>query len=311
MLWLLACRAYTPVQPLAEGWQDIALDVSQQASVSVLLLGDFGKAGPELDKVSASAARVCADEGCDLAVVLGDNFYQDGVVSVEDPLWDSVFVQPWTAMADGRMRFWAAMGNHDWRANQAGAQAQIAFTQNPKNPNGLWQMPAMNYAIPGLPDWLTLHMVDTMSEVAMASRNDYLRELDLPQEGWRIVAGHHLVRSSGPHGRLRVERHAERLGRTLDDLDVDVLLSGHDHHQELLFDGHRVQVVQGNSAKARPTKPGRHQQHQRWVGPQEQTGFARMVATPDQLTFVFYDALGAELHRDAVVRTDAGLGWAP
>ena len=92
---------------------------------------------------------------------------------------------------------------------------------------------------------------------------------------------------------------------------MDVLLSGHDHHQELLFDGHRVQVVQGNSAKTRPTRPGRHQPHQRWVGPQEQTGFARMVATPEQLTFVFYDALGAELHRDAVVRTDAGLGWAP
>lgn len=314
------CATYGPVPSIQEEWNSYAPDHRDKSSISILILGDAGKAGPSLDQVSTQARGVCQALGCDLAVVLGDNFYQDGVVSTEDPLWKSTFITPWAPMADGDMRFWAIMGNHDWRANRAGAEAQITFTHSPQNPQGLWAMPDLNYKIPGLPSWLNIHLFDSMSEVIAGKHSTYLEHLAQAEkaEGWLIIGAHHFAMSGGFHGKLSfIERHDRRMERAIRPMQdkVDLFLSGHDHHQELLYNGHYAQVIQGNSSKYRDTYKTRHHKHQLWIRPQGDeaegapppSGFSRMVATPEHLQITYYDQAGTALYTAQITRDEGGL----
>ena len=50
------------------------------------------------------------DPGFGFVVLLGDNFYEDGVASVDDPQWQTKFEDPY---ANIDLPFYAVLGNHD------------------------------------------------------------------------------------------------------------------------------------------------------------------------------------------------------
>ena len=62
-------------------------------SLDVLVLGDWGTGGDGQIQLARTIARSHGAEGRPPAITLtvGDNVYDDGVSSVEDPLWDQVF----------------------------------------------------------------------------------------------------------------------------------------------------------------------------------------------------------------------------
>ena len=53
--------------------------------IRVLLLGDTGSGNEFQKKVACQAEATCREKGCDFAILLGDNFIQDGVTDVHDP----------------------------------------------------------------------------------------------------------------------------------------------------------------------------------------------------------------------------------
>lgn len=55
------------------------------------VLGDWGRDTPEQHHVAAAMGRTAATAQADFVLAIGDNFYTDGVASVDDPLWQSVF----------------------------------------------------------------------------------------------------------------------------------------------------------------------------------------------------------------------------
>ncbi|MGH8370725.1 MAG: metallophosphoesterase, partial [Gammaproteobacteria bacterium] len=54
-------------------------------SVQFVAFGDAGTGTARQAALGRAMARVCADRGCDLALELGDNFYPRGVLSSDDP----------------------------------------------------------------------------------------------------------------------------------------------------------------------------------------------------------------------------------
>lgn len=76
-------------------------------------IGDWGKRGPDQTNV-ANAMGVTGDSlKPSFIVSLGDNFYQDGVDSIDDAQWKSTFENVYTA--ESLMRPWySILGNHDW-----------------------------------------------------------------------------------------------------------------------------------------------------------------------------------------------------
>ena len=61
----------------------------------------------------------------DRVYLLGDNFYTQGVSSVDSTRFNETFEQVYTRDLFGDMPFYVVAGNHDWRQS---VDAQIAYS---------------------------------------------------------------------------------------------------------------------------------------------------------------------------------------
>ncbi len=97
--------------------------------VSFIAFGDAGDGGAAQYAVGRAVAEVCAVRGCDFALMLGDNFYPDGVTSADDPQFISKFERPYAALT---VPVYVALGNQDNGAraseNRRG-DFQVAYAQ--------------------------------------------------------------------------------------------------------------------------------------------------------------------------------------
>lgn len=270
--------------------------------VRFLVLGDTGEPSPELLGVVRSAVQGCRAEGdrpaCAFGLLLGDNFYEDGVTSVDDPLWQTAFREPFAPFSElPGFTFWAVAGNHDWRADEAGIDAQIAYSTAAANDPALWSMPARSYEVPGLPDWLHVAGLDSVTLIdGDTAFVEALAEDLRPRSGWKIAFAHHFVMSTGLHAKAPErddEILAERLA-PLVDAGLGVLISGHDHHQEVLSDGRLRQIIQGSSARSRQLRRTEYSKRSEWA--RAGFGFAIVDVTPQTLVVSFYDQDGARVH---------------
>ena len=55
-------------------------------------------------------AKVCEASGCDLVLLLGDNFYPSGVLSVDDLQFKTKFEEVYGNI---KIPFFVVLGNHD------------------------------------------------------------------------------------------------------------------------------------------------------------------------------------------------------
>ena len=61
--------------------------------LQVIVLGDTGTGNEDQLKVADGMAKVCDQDGCDFVLLLGDNFYPNGVKSILDKQFYTKFEQ--------------------------------------------------------------------------------------------------------------------------------------------------------------------------------------------------------------------------
>jgi len=215
-------------------------------TLSFPVFGDWGRRGQrdQLD-VAVQMGRSAALFRSPFVVSLGDNFYDYGVASAEDPQWRESFENVYTAPSL-QVPWNVILGNHDYRGN---CQAQIDYSSC----SARWRMPSRYYSrTETIPGGKTILMVYTDTSPFVTSygkdpligpnvrTQDTSRQLDwidrtLAQSraDWKIVMGHHPIYSGGEHGDTPelIERFLPLLKRH----GVSVYLNGHDHdlqHQE-------------------------------------------------------------------------------
>jgi len=287
------------------------------------LLGDWGEL--QSMKATAEAMNLWGEQNrkADFLLALGDNFYPNGVKSVDDPKfkkWEKVFL----CHPNLRIPWRIILGNHDYQSNP---QAQIDFTTSPKNPDGLWQLPSRNYQFTHcLPNGRSVEFfgIDTNGCQGHVRRqwpntqqelHDYkpvLRELlNKSTATWKIVFAHHPLYTKGSeHGTLgrclRSEVYSHRGGtsagygleKLLSECGVSAYISGHEHMMEHHFaEGihHFVVGATGNAG---------------WYGGEDPTqnidwysarlGFAVCVVKDDQLNVKFVSKTGEEYYSVAI-----------
>lgn len=210
--------------------------------VRCLALGDMGTGHPDQRLVARSMSLYAEREGTDFILTLGDNFYEDGVTSVDDPQWKTKFENVYDAKSLG-VPVYASLGNHD---HNGSVQAQIDYTRiNPR-----WRMPAQYYSFSRKLDGdatVEFFAVDsTPLHLGSAGIDKQLAWLDKAlgesKARWKIVFGHHPLYSNGAHGSDPRLPHGEHgsdppLTARLEPLfvkhKVDVYIAGHDHHLEM------------------------------------------------------------------------------
>ncbi|MEZ4422391.1 MAG: metallophosphoesterase [Gemmatimonadota bacterium] len=172
----------------------------QGPSFRVLVLGDWGTGDEGQRELARRMADVHADDPPDLVLTVGDNFYPDGVESVDDPKWARVFEEVYTEGFWDTVGIRPSLGNHDHRGS---VDAQVEYSAlDPR-----WDLPAPYYAFTrSVPGVGVLHFValdtepiDDEEPEARAQLAWLGGELGRPAD-WTVAFGHHPLASSGLHG---------------------------------------------------------------------------------------------------------------
>ncbi|AKF06296.1 metallophosphoesterase [Sandaracinus amylolyticus] len=291
-----------------------------------VVMGDTGEGNEGQRAVAVAIRDLCAREGCDFVVLLGDNIYEVGVTSVDDAQWQSKFEEPYR---DIDLPFYAVLGNHDY----GGAIIPGSGDQWDRGPieveysahSDRWRMPGTHYTLRfGNVGFV---MLDTNSIFYNDARYGdqagwYDGAVDeLREEGaeWILVAGHHPYRSNGSHG--NAGNYESRIGipnlippinganvqRFFDDHvcgTADVYFAGHDHNRQWIDEPEALcgttMIVSGAGAKltafAREDNTTLFQDDQR-------EGFLYVVIEGDRFVGRFVDRDGRTDFEHTVTRT--------
>jgi len=200
-----------------------------------MVIGDMGTGRLDQHKVAAAMALRAKSDCVDFLLTVGDNFYEDGVESVDDPQWKTKFVDVYSDPAL-QLPIYPSLGNHDHHGNP---MAQVEYSQSNKN----WRMPALYYTFTRtLGDGTTVQYfaIDSdpilMQTTAARAQLTWLdQELGKSGARWKLVYGHHPLYSHV--GRAR-ELERKTMIAALEPIftkhKVDVYLAGHDHTLEML-----------------------------------------------------------------------------
>lgn len=252
----------------AASWLAAASPVRAQAApLSFLAIGDWGRRGHRDQRgVAAAMATTAAALDSRLVLSAGDNFYPFGVKSARDAQWAASFEDVYSAPSL-QTPWYAALGNHDYRGKP---HAQIAYGRTSPR----WRMPARYYVVqdPALAAaGVDVFVLDTTpivgdlpeamvrlarGRVFMPHRHPQVAWLEgalaRSQAPWKIVVGHHPVRSGGHHGGSEIlVRHVEPL---LEHYGVAAYICGHDHSLQDIQVGRTHHVCTGAGSSAGPVE---------------------------------------------------------
>jgi len=246
---------------------------AQQDALHFLAIGDWGREGKHLQKETADAMAKYADENpVSFIISTGDNFYETGIKTVDDPLVKISFEDIYSANSL-QVPWYATLGNHDYGDN---AQAQIDLMKV----NARWKMPSRYYSTdeelsdgtkiqflfidtnPFILNYLKFDEKET--ELSQSSVDDLNKQgweaqlkwiessLKNCDADWKIVIGHHPVYSGGKHkGAKELQQHLKPL---LEKYGVQMYICGHDHDIEYLKENNVNYFVSGAGSVLRETK---------------------------------------------------------
>lgn len=244
-------------------------------SLHFVALGDTGSGGPDQKKVAEAIAKYAetnkGSNAVDFVLLLGDNFYSDGVKTVDDPQWQDKFEKMYDAKRLP-MPFYVVLGNHDWRNDAPDAELEYSKV----HPDSRWKMDGHFFKrqFPSKPDNTnTAPLVDfffidteawnTKSPHISAYPDKHLgdkqmawleNELKASRAKWKIAVAHHPLYSNGEHGHdAQVLELRKRLEPLFKRYGVNAFITGHDHDLERIeVPGHpTLFLISGAGSKLR------------------------------------------------------------
>jgi hypothetical protein len=289
--------------------------------VRFVVMGDTGTGTQMQYDVAAGVEDICDQHGCDFVLLLGDNLYDKGVNTVDDPLWQELFELPYQNID---LPFYAALGNHDYGGRLAVSIPGLGneWDRGPveveySDHSDKWTMPATHYTFRvGNVGFIVLDtnaiMWDHTDEGDQTTwYADALAELD--GADWIFAAGHHPYLSNGAHGNAGSYESIEVLGAEIPNPVSDLngtriksffddqvcgtvrgYFSGHDHNRQWLDEPDALcgaeLVVSGAGGKLTDLETDRNDF---LFEDDTKPGFLYVIIEGGQLTGRFFDADGA------------------
>lgn len=202
---------------------------------SFAAIGDVGTGDRDQYVVAKTMSCFFAANPFPLVLLTGDNIYEDGEIGkIKD-----TFEIPYQELLKQKVKFYAALGNHDIRINSG--EDEIRYPD--------FNMDGRYYTFTrGNVQFFAL---DTNPEAPWLEQLHWLEtELQQAKQPWRVVFGHHNIYSSGRYGFNPELR--DRLAPLFTRYGVQLYFNGHEHHYERTkpIEG-TTYVTCGNGAKLR------------------------------------------------------------
>lgn len=213
--------------------------------IETIIAGDVGEGGIRQALVAGGMRRYAKSIPIDFVVLLGDNFYEDGVESTSDWKFDRFFEHMYDRYVLD-MKFYAILGNHDYKGN---IRAQIKYSEK----SSRWRMPDRYYKFTKTIDddiKILYVFLDTFKIRDDDEKQINWLESTLQNSNahWKVVFGHDPMFSNGKHGGS--SRLYNEIGDILINNGVDVYFAGHEHNLQLLDPtGGVYHVVSGAGGK--------------------------------------------------------------
>ncbi|CAN6290088.1 unnamed protein product [Urochloa humidicola] len=279
-------------------------------SLSLLVVGDWGRKGTyNQSRVAEQMGRVGEKLDIDFVISTGDNFYDNGLKGVHDQAFEESFTDIYTAQSLQKP-WYLVLGNHDYRGN---ALAQLSpvlrkidnrficarsfivnaehvdffFVDTTPFQRKYWTHPGKHHY-----DWR-----------GVAPRGKYIANLleDLDEAmkkstaTWKIVVGHHTMRSVSDHGDTK--ELLELLLPVLKENGADFYINGHDHCLEHISsrDSPIQYFTSGGGSKAwrGVFQPNKDKLRFFYDG----QGFMSLQLNQELAQFIFYDVSGNILYQ--------------
>jgi len=283
---------------------------AKNGGLNFLIVGDWGRNG-EKDQMAVATQMGIAAKNRDAKFIIsvGDNFYENGVASVDDPQWQSSFEKVYTAPSL-QVPWHVVLGNHDYHGNR---EAQIEYTRTSQR----WNMPAHYFTrtekidADNTVDFFYLDTTpmaksgddkavtsEALKDLGPAKQVQWLEAaLAASTAPWKIVIGHHPVYSGGEHGDTPyIIKHILPL---LEKYKVQAYFNGHDHDLQHLQAGNVNLFCAGAGSKPRSTGKNPHTKFAQGG----RSGFVTASLTPDELEVVMMDDQGKVLYTTGVARS--------
>ncbi|KAJ0037549.1 hypothetical protein Pint_22497 [Pistacia integerrima] len=297
--------------PCSAELQRFEQDAKADGSLSFLVVGDWGRRGLyNQTKVAHQMGIIGEKLDIDFTISTGDNFYDNGLTGVDDAAFFESFVKIYTAPSLQKP-WYTVLGNHDYRGD---VEAQLSPILREIDSRWICLRSFIVNA-----EIAEIFFVDTTPFVkkyfaepedhtydwnGIRPRKQYLSNLlqDLDSAlrrstaKWKIVVGHHTIKSAGHHG--NTHELALQLLPILQANDVDLYINGHDHCLEQISstDSGIEFLTSGGGSKAWRGDVG-------WWNPKEMKfyydgqGFMSVQITRTQIDIIFYDIFGNVLHK--------------
>jgi 3',5'-cyclic AMP phosphodiesterase CpdA len=215
--------------PLAA--QDLKLP-NKDGTVKFAVLGDTGTGGSDQYAVGKQLMNFRTTFPFDFALLLGDNLY--GGENPRD--YSKKFELPYKPLLDAKVKFYAALGNHDdpnqRMYKQFNMNGERYYSFKPSLTAGVRFFALdSNYMDPKQLEWLEKELANSGSD-------------------WKIAFFHHPPYASGMHGSDEILK--GQLEPLFIKHGVNVVFTGHEHFYERIKPQKGIQYfVEGSSAKLR------------------------------------------------------------
>jgi 3',5'-cyclic AMP phosphodiesterase CpdA len=176
--------------------------------------------------VANAMKQYCSREKCDFVVTLGDNFQDEPVTSVTDPLWNTIYKDVYGGLG---LPFYVTLGNHDVDESW---QVEINYSALDSS----WHLPSQDYTF-GKPDTAPLidfFVINTGDWEYESAEETWLKSaLQKSSATWKFLLSHAPIISNGSeHGDMSIDfGYDDPAVNLVTDIcgRIDLTLSGHDH----------------------------------------------------------------------------------
>lgn len=284
-------------------------------ALNFAIIGDWGRHGrPDQMAVAQEMGLACAQANAAFVISVGDNFYEDGVASVDDKHWQKSFEGVYTS-SSLQVPWYVALGNHDYKGS---VQAQLDYAKT----SSRWKLPARYWRQVVAVDASTnaeFFFIDTNPMMSGYLRHPENRQMGLelaalgqtyvPQQlawldqalgsstaPWKLVVGHHPIYSAGiGHGSDKDL--VANLLPILQKHGVQAYICGHDHDLQQLQTGNLTMIISGGGSEHLPVF---------WIPESKfsrsSSGFALVSMRPREMQVRFIDDQGKLLHTAVVAQ---------
>ncbi|XP_074588776.1 purple acid phosphatase 17-like [Curcuma longa] len=307
---LLAAAMAPALVPCYAMLQRFERSPKPDGSLSLLVVGDWGRNGLfNQSEVATQMGRIGEHLDIDFVISTGDNFYEDGLTGVDDKQFEESFTNVYTAKSLQK-QWYSVLGNHDYRGN---ALAQLSpvlrsidsrwlclrsfvlnaeivdffFVDTTPFQKSYWaNSTEHNY------DWRGVAPRGAYISTLLKDLAAALQESTAP---WKIVIGHHTMRSVSEHG--DTPELIALLLPVLKSNGVDLYVNGHDHCLEHISskDSPIQYLTSGGGSKAWRGVFTPNSDKLRFF--YDGQGFMALQLTRSAADLSFYDVFGRVLHK--------------